>query len=286
MATDIESKIRTMLPKLSKGHRLIARAILDGYDRAAYMTAAELGELAGVSESTVVRFAGELGFPGYPALQHAVQEMVRTRLTPNQRMAVSDSRMGHGDLLASAMEGDMARIRYTLEHIDRAAFNAAVETLLGARHIYTIGMRSSASLASFLHFNLSLIVDNTTALLPGGPGEVFEQMLNIGAEDALIAVSFPRYTNEVVHAVRYAQHRGAAIIALTDSDIAPISEYATHLLTAQSDMVSFVDSLVAPLSVINAMVMALANRMRDKVTERFDRLEQIWDAYDVYAKKK
>ncbi len=285
MTNDISAKIEAMIPSFSKGQKRIAEAILKNYDRAAYMTAAKLGEMVGVSESTVVRFAIELGFDGYPELQKAVQELVRAKLTPNQRIEVTNLRMGNSDLLESVLCSDISKLKYTLENIDHAAFDGAVNDLLRAKTIYIIGVRSSASLASFLNFNLSLIMDNVKFVQPTSSSEVFEQLLDIGENDAIVAISFPRYSSKIVHAVHYAQSRGATVIALTDSAASPIASDATHVLTAQSDMVSFVDSLVAPLSIINAILVAVTKKRQAEVKERFDRLERVWDEYEIYAKQ-
>ncbi len=285
MANDIAQKIAETSSHFSKGQRKIAEAILNNYDKAAYMTAAKLGEMVGVSESTVVRFAIELGYVGYPELQKAIQELVRAKLTPNQRIEVTNSRIGDGDVLDSVLYSDISKIKYTLEHIDRAVFHDAIRDILSAKHIYIIGARSSASLASFLNFNLSLVFDNVKLVQPTSTSEVFEQMLDIDEGDVIIAISFPRYSTKIINAVRYAKSRGASVIALTDSLLSPIAGEATHVLAAQSDMASFVDSLVAPLSIINAILVAIAKERQSELHERFDRLERVWDEYDVYAKQ-
>lgn len=285
MENDIESKIRANLPGFSKGQKKIAMAILENYDKAAYMTAARLGELVGVSESTVVRFALELGYDGYPDLQRAVQELVRSKLTSNQRIEVSNQRFGDGDILDNVLLSDINKIKYTLENIDRASFEAAVDAIVEARQAYILGVRSSSALASFLNFNLSLISDRVKFVQPTNSGEVFEQMLEIGPEDVTFAISFPRYSTKIINAVKYAHAQGAKVIALTDSKLSPIAENADFVLTAQSDMASYVDSLVAPLSVLNAVLVAVTKKKQQQVTARFDKLERIWDEYDVYAKR-
>lgn len=274
-----------MYPSFSKCQRRIADAILNNCDKAAYMTATKLGQMVGVSESTVVRFAIELGFDGYPAFQRAVQELVRVRLTPNQRIEVTNFRIGDKEALDNVMNADIDKIKYTLEHMDRTAFSNAVQAVLRAKHIYIIGVRSSAALASFLHFNLSLIFDNVKLVTPTSSSEVFEQILDIDQNDVMFAISFPRYSTKIINAVKYASTRGASVVALTDSRTAPIAEWATHVLTAQSDMASFVDSLAAPLSVINAMLVDVTRHREQEVKDRFDRLEHVWDEYEVYAKR-
>ena len=285
MSKDISVLIRNGMPGFSKGKRRIADAILHSYDRAAYMTASRLGEMVGVSESTVVRFANELGFEGYPEFQRAVQELVKTKLTPNQRIDITDQRIGEGNLIEKVMHSDMEKIRYTLESIDRDTFSAAVDAIVSARNIYIFGVRSSASLAGFLNFNLNMIFDNVRLVQPTSSSDVFEQILGISEQDVLIGISFPRYSTKVVNAVKYARDRNASVIALTDSTLSPIAEHANYLLTAQSDMASFVDSLVAPLSIINSILVAITQKKRDAVKERFEHLEQVWDEYDVYTKR-
>ena len=285
MAKSIADLISQNLSSFYKGQKRIAHAILNDYDKTAFMTAAKLGQTVGVSESTVVRFANELGFSGYPEFQRAVQDLVRTRLTPNQRIEISNERLHDVDLLTGVLTDDIDRIKRTLEEIDRAAFSAAVAALNAAKRIYIIGARSSASLASFLHFNLSMICNNVRMLQPTSSSEVFEQILDMEPGDVLVAISFPRYSTKVVNMVKYAKQSGAEVIALTDNREAPIAEYASYLLTAESDMVSFADSLIAPFSVINALLAAVANARPDMVKERFDKLERLWDAYEIYAKR-
>ena len=285
MSRDISVLIRNGMPGFSKGKRRIADAILHSYDRAAYMTASRLAEMVGVSESTVVRFANELGFDGYPEFQRAVQELVKTKLTPNQRIDITEQRIGEANPIEKVMHLDIEKIRYTLESIDRETFSAAVDAIVSARNIYIFGVRSSASLAGFLNFNLNMIFDNVRLVQPTSSSDVFEQILGISEKDVLIAISFPRYSTKVVNAVKYASDRNASVIALTDSTLSPIAEHATYLLTAQSDMASFVDSLVAPLSIINSILVAITQKKRDAVKERFEHLEQVWDEYDVYTKR-
>jgi DNA-binding MurR/RpiR family transcriptional regulator len=241
--------------------------------------------MVGVSESTVVRFANELGFDGYPEFQRAVQELVKTKLTPNQRIDITDQRIGEGNLIEKVMHSDMEKIRYTLESIDRDTFSAAVDAIVSARNIYIFGVRSSASLAGFLNFNLNMIFDNVRLVQPTSSSDVFEQILGISEQDVLIGITFPRYSTKVANAVKYAKDRNASVIALTDSTLSPIAEHATYLLTAQSDMASFVDSLVAPLSIINSILVAITQKKRDTVKDRFERLEQVWNEYDVYTKR-
>ena len=280
----ITARISENLSAFSKGQHRIADSILNSYETVAYMTAAKLGNFCKVSESTVVRFAGELGYSGYPEMQRAVQELVRAKLTPNQRIEVTNRRLGDQDVLENVLTADADRIKYTLEHIDKEVFKATVDSLLNAKNIYVFGARSSLSLAYFLSYNLELIFNHIKFLQPSSAGEVFEQILSIEKGDVLFAISFPRYSKKVVDAVRYAREQGATVIALTDSSVSPLSEYADHLLTAQSDMASFVDSLVAPLSILNATLAAVAKERQSEIAQRFDKLERIWDEYDVYDK--
>ncbi len=284
MATDISQRIRKLYSSLSKGHKKIASVILNDYDKAAYMTAARLGRLVGVSESTVVRFAYELGFEGYSEFQRAVQELVRTKLTPNQRIEFTKQRIGRDDILEKVMAADIDKIRYTIDKIDRDAFYKSVDAILCAKNIYIMGARSSEAIAKILNYNLSLIFDNVKFVNPTSSAEVFEQMFSICKDDILIAFSFPRYSTKMVSAVKYARNSGAEVVVCTDSEISPLVEYATHVLTAQSDMAAYMDSLVAPLSIINAMIVEITNRRERDIVMRFDRLEKLWDEYDVYAK--
>jgi len=284
MANDISQRIKNSYATFSKGQKKIANAILNDYYKAAYMTAAKLGILVGVSESTVVRFANELGFEGYSEFQRAVQELVRTKLTPNQRIEVTKQRMGTGDILENVMESDISKIRYTLDRIDRDTFHKAVDSILSAKNIYVMGARSTESLALVLKYNLSLIFDNVKFIQPTSTAEVFEQMFSIGKDDVLIAFSFPRYSSKMVSAVKYAKQNSSSVVVFTDSELSPLAEYATCLITAQSDMASFMDSLVAPISIINAIIVEITRRREKEITERFDKLEKVWDEYDVYTK--
>ncbi len=284
MRQNLLKYISERMSGFSKGQRQIASYIMEHYDRAAYMTASRLGATVNVSESTVVRFADELGFDGYPDLQRSLQELARTHLTAAQRMEVADNLMDRDTILDKILLGDADKIRHTLEGIDRAAFRAAVEKIVGARRIYILGVRSSASLADFLTFNFRMMFDNLIPVAGTSGSEVFEQILDIGPQDVLIAISFPRYSKRTVRAVEYAHNAGADIVALTDSAQSPLSAGCDQLLTAHSDMASFVDSLVAPLSIINAMVAAVSMRKHDEVSQRLKRLENIWDEYDVYDK--
>lgn len=272
------------MSEFSKGQKRIARYILDHYDKAAYMTASRLGSIVEVSESTVVRFAIEVGFDGYPEMQRALQELIRTRLTAVQRVDVTNSLIGDDDVLDKILGADAEKIRRTLDEIDRKSFETAVDKIVSAKSIYIIGVRSSSTLAGFLNFNLRMILDNVKFVQTTSGSEMFEQIMNIGSDDVLIAISFPRYSKRIINAVEYASSTGADVISITDSGQSPIAAGADQLLLARSDMVSFVDSLVAPLSIINAVIVAVARKKPDEVRERLEKLEHIWDEYDVYDK--
>ena len=284
MKRNLLKEIENRIPSFSKGQKLIANYILEHYDKAAYMTAAKLGSIVSVSESTVVRFAIELGFGGYPEFQHALQDIVRTKLTSFQRLEVTNNRIGDGDLLSKVLLADTEKIRQTLDGIDRDSFDAAVGDIIGARTIYVVGARSSAYIAGFLDHNLRMIFDNVKLVKTTSGSEIFEEIMNISSEDVLVAVSFPRYSKRVINAVDYAKHMGAKVITITDSEQSPIAPQASHLLIAHSDMASFVDSLVAPLSIVNAIIVSVARIKQDELEVRLRRLEEIWDEYDVYDK--
>lgn len=285
MAADISERIRAIYSTLSKGQKKIANAVLNDYDKVAYLTAAKLGNLVGVSESTVVRFADELGFEGYSQFQLAVQELVRIKLTPNQRIEITKQRIGRGDVIDNVMESDINKIKYTLERLDRKAFTDAVDSIISARTIYITGARSSEPIARHLSYNLSLIFDNVKFIVPTSSSEVFEQMYSINEEDVVIAFSFPRYSSKMINGIKFATQKNAKVVVFTDSDVSPLVEFSDCVLIAQSDMASFMDSLVAPLSIINAIIIEITSRREKEITERFDALEKLWDEYEVYAKR-
>lgn len=284
MRKDLMREIEESLPTFSKGQKMIANYLINNYDKAAYLTAAKLGREVGVSESTVVRFAIELGFDGYPGLQRTLQEIIRNRLTTKQRMEVANTRIGKGDILNNVLESDIDNIRRTMEEIDREAFSAAVQKIIAAKNIYIIGMRSSASLASFLTHYFRLMFDNVRLVQTTSGSEMFEHIFRIGEDDVMIAISFPRYSARLINAVTYAKEQGCNVIAVTDSLQSPIAPYANQILVSRSDMASIVDSFVAPLSVLNALVVAIARQMQPNLNDVFDKLEHIWDEYNAYAK--
>lgn len=282
--TDLLTLIAQKMPEFSKGQKNIAGYILEHYDKAAYMTAAKLGALVDVSESTVVRFAGELGFDGYPELQHSLQELIRTKLTTLQRIEITNDRIGDSDLLENVLMSDVDKIKRTLEEIDRGSFNSAVDAMINAKMIYIIGMRSSSSIANFLFFYLNLIFPHVRLVRTTSGSEIFEQILRISKDDVIIGISFPRYSKRIINALEYAKSQSAHVIALTDSAVSPIAAPADDLLLAKSAMASFVDSLVAPLSIINALIVAIGKKKQQEVSATFEKLENIWDEYDVYDK--
>lgn len=281
---DLLRRIETELPMLSKSRRAVGRFIIDHYDKAAYMTASKLGEMVGVSESTVVRFAIELGFEGYPQLQSSLQELIRTKLTSVQRIEIANNRIGGSDVLAKVLASDAEKLKSTSESVSREDFARAVELLDSAKMIYLVGMRSAAPLASFMMFYFRLIFEDVRLVSTTSGSELFEEILRVGPGDVLVAMTFPRYSKRVVNAVDYAKSNGAAVIALTDSEVSPIADKADSLLLAKSDMASFVDSLVAPLSIINALIVAIGRKRQKDVGEIFAKLENIWDEYEVYEK--
>ena len=284
MSQDILSLIQEKMTGFSKGQRKIADFILKSYDKAAFMTASRLGKRVGVSESTVVRFASELGYDGYPDMQRSLQKMIRNRLTTVQRIEVTKDRLGGHDLLAMVLQSDVDKIRQTLEELDRESFDRAVDAIVSAKKIYIIGVRSSAALASFLHFYCNLIFDNVTLVSANTASEIFESLFRVGEGDVVIGVSFPRYSSRTVQAMSFARDRGAATVAITDSEVSPLVPISTYNLMARSDMASFVDSLVAPLSLVNALLVAISQRKNDELARTFQTLEGIWDEYGVYEK--
>lgn len=284
MEKDLFSLINEQLPKLSKGHKVIANYILSHYDKAAFMTAQKLGKTVGVSESTVVRFASGLGYDGYPALQRGLQDLMRNKLTAVQRIEVTSGQMSSDDVLERVLNLDIDKIRKTLEETSKEDFNSAVDMIVSCDTIYIIGTRSSASIASFLNYYLCLIFPHVKLVQSTTTSELFERIMRIDSNDIMIGISFPRYSNQTVRAMKYAKNNGAKCIAITDSKSSPLAEYADVSLRARSDMASFVDSLVAPLSLINALIVAVSIRNVDRVSQTFEKLEKVWSDYDVYAK--
>ena len=283
MEKDLLALIEEHSPKFSKGQRRIAAYIGEKYDKAAFMTALKLGQAVGVSESTVVRFASLLGFDGYPMLQKAMQEMIRNKLTAVQRIEVTEIQIGQGDVLSKVLSSDMEKIRKTLDSVSPEEFELAVNAVTEADTIYILGIRSAAVLARFLAFYLNLIFPAKVHYVnTNSTSEMFEQMLRIGKEDVLIAISFPRYSKRTVQGAKFARKRGATVLAVSDSIHSPLVACSDHKLLARSDMASFVDSLVAPMSLLNALVVAVGLKKRKEISATFEELESIWSEYDVY----
>lgn len=282
MKRNLLGEIEQRMSDFSKSQKIISNYILRNYDKAAYMTASKLGATVNVSESTVVRYAIELGFEGYPEFQHALREIVRTKLTSFQRMEVTNNLIGDGDVLTKVLLSDIDKIKRTVDEIDRQAFDKAVDSIVNAKRIYILGLGSASMLARSLNHSLRMIFDDINFVMESSAAEIYEQMLNIGKDDVLIAISFPRYSKRVVNTVAFAKKAGAGVIALTDSEASPIAAPADQALYARSDMASFSDSLVAPLSVINALVVAVSRKKQDELTVRLHQLEQIWEEYNVY----
>ena len=281
---ELLQKIDEGYSKFSTGQKKLADFIKEDYDKAAFLTAAKMGEEVGVSESTVVRFAMALGYDGYPGFQKALGEMVRTKLNSIQRMEVTYGRISQGEILTSVLQSDIDKIKLTMQSIDHESFELAVETILNAKKIYVIGIRSCAPLASFLGFYLNLICDNVVAVHTNSSSEIFEQLIRIDEDDVIIGISFPRYSMRTLKALEFASNRKAKVITLTDSVHSPMTLYSSCNLIARSDMASIVESLVAPLSVVNALVVALCMKKQDEVITTLETLERIWDEYQVYSK--
>ena len=286
MADSFQDRIGVFYSGLAKGHKRIADFIKNNYEKASFMTAAKLGKTVGVSESTVVRFASHVGFDGYPELQKHLQELVKSHLTSVQRMEVAANRMGGDDIINDAFAADAEMLKRTREGVSREDFFGSVAAINKAHKIYVLGSRSSASLASFAAFYLNYLCDNVVLIDTSSTSEMFEQMFRISEQDVCIAISFPRYSNQTINALSFAKSRGATIISITDGEMSPIAQYATYLLVAESSMVSFVDSLVAPLSLINALIAACAKENDGHVCENLGELEKIWDKYHVYRTDK
>lgn len=284
MDRDIISLIEQRRGTFSKGHNRIAKYITENPEKAAFMTASRLGQRAEVSESTVVRFATELGFAGYPEMRRAIQEMIRNRLTSVQRIEAAKTVIGTKNTPATILNADMEKIMLTQNSINEAEFDMAVDRILHAKRIYVLGMRTSYALSMFMGFYFNMILDNVKVLYENVSGEIFEQLVRIGPGDVLIGISFPRYSKRTIKAVNYAKSRGASVIAITDTDTSPIARLADNCLIAKSDMISFVDSLVAPLSLINALIVAVGTKTNEQLSKSFAELEQMWDAYEVYEK--
>ncbi len=285
MNDDIILILQQKVSSFSKGQRKIAKYIMEFYDKAAFMTAGKLGKTVGVSESTVVRFAVELGYEGYPQMQKAMQEMVLNRLTSVQRMGVASDRIGDQDVVSMVLQSDAEKLRQTSEVLSREDFHASVDAMLRAKKIYILGVRSTSALANFLGYYLNFMFSNVHIITASGESEMFEKLVAVNEDDVVIAFSFPRYSRATAKAVQYCRTTGAKVVGLTDSRFSPLGQNCDHVLVAKSDMVSLVDSLVAPLSVVNALIVALAASREQTLSKTFDTLERVWDEYNVYEKQ-
>jgi len=282
--TDLIKVIQNRFQSLSKGQKLIAEFIMNNYDKAAFMTASKLGETVGVSESTVVRFANALDFAGYPDLQKSLQQLIKNKLTTVQRIGIADEYESKGGFLKRVLQSDISNIRLTLDEIEQDTLNQVIARICKAERVYVLGLRSSTALAGYLGFYLNLILDNVN-VISFGLSDVLEQIIKINENDLVIVISYPRYSRKTIQALEFAKSRNCEIIGITDSIISPIANLSNYTLIARSNMASFVDSLVAPMSSINALVVGVAMQNREKVEHYFETLENVWDAYDVYEKE-
>lgn len=285
MSHDFFSILKEKEDTFSKGQRRIAKYITEEYEKVAFMTANRLGKTVGVSESTVVRFAVDLGFDGYPSMQKAMRETVLNRLTSVQRIEVASSRFGDQDLVSTVLHADMEKLRQTADMVDRAQFQAAVDAILEAKEVYIVGVRSVAPLANFLGHYLGYMLEHIHLISGVSAGEMFEKIVGIGSQDVLVAFSFPRYSASTTKGARYCRSAGATVIGITDSSLSPLGQCSDYCLIAKSDMVSLVDSLVAPLSLVNALIVAVAARKEKEVSQTLSKLEGIWEEYQVYEKQ-
>lgn len=283
---DILKEISNRTPLFSKGQRKIAKFILDHYDEAAYMNASMLGSVTGVSESTVVRFATALGFQGYPDFLRELNETVKSKLTSVQRVGVGSTMVGEGDVVKKVMRLDADCVNKSISLVDREDFSNAVASISKANHIYIIGARSSSALAVFLNYYLSMMFKNVKLLMGASSGEIIEQIHAIDEEDVIIGISFPRYSSITVKVLEYAKRKNSKAIAITDSELSPISRISDYKLYSKCEIMSFVDSLVSPLSVINALLLAIGIRHPKKLNKTFSELEELWEEHEVYNRGK
>ncbi len=282
--SNIFSIIETSMAHMSKGQKLISQFMLLNYERAAHMTAAKIGKEAKVSESTVVRFATELGFSGFPEFQKKLREDLKVRLTSVERLNTSVYTSFNENIPKSVLLSDLEKLKTTIETIDYVSFNMAVEMIISAKRIFILGVRSSAPLAAFLGFYFNLIFNNVRLVHTTSVSEMFEQILSATEGDVVIGISFPRYSIRTIKAMQYAADAGAKVVAITDKSSSPVAQHADCGLYAPSEMASFVDSLVAPLSMINALIVDIGMRKRSHIVATFEKLEKIWDEYGVYDK--
>ncbi len=284
MSRNVLHTIQANMGNFSKGQKRIAAFILENYDKAAFMTASRLGKAVSASESTVVRFATALGFDGYPNMQRDLQEMIRTKLTSIQRIQASGERFQNGDVLETVMQADVNKLHQAIERADREEFDRAVDKLLRAKHIYILGARSSTFLAGYMNFYFRNLFDNVVLIQDSSAGSILEQLMRIGPGDVIIGITFPRYSNSTATAIQFAHDRGAEVIAITDSELSPLCRYACAAIMVQCEMISFVDSMVAPLSMINALIVAVGHRKNKDLSLNFTKLERIWEDYGVFER--
>lgn len=280
----LAARIQSKVNDFSKGQKRIAKYIEENYDKVAFMTASKLGATVGISESTVVRFATEIGYAGYPELQQAMQEMIRNKLTSVQRMNVTAERIGSSDVLDFVFNQDIDVIRRTMEETSHEDFYRAVDAIIASRKIYILAARSALALGTFLSYYFNMLFENVLLVQATSEGEIFEQMIRVDSRDTVIGISFPRYSRKIAHAMDFAHNRGAKVIAITDTSVSPIAEKADYLLLARSEIASIVDSLCAPLSLINALIVMVTIKKSGEVKQTFQSLENIWDEYGVYEK--
>ncbi len=285
MAKNILHTIEKNMSEFSKGQKLIARFILEEYDKAAFMTASKLGKTVQVSESTVVRFATQLGYDGYPSMQRALQEMIRGKLTSIQRIQASDGTLMGANLVTNVMQRDIEKMRMAIDQTESGEFERVVETLLKARRIYLVGFRSSSFLAGYLNFYFRLMFENIT-LVQGGAAGTFDQIFRVGPGDVVFTICFPRYSELALKTVQFAKDRGATIVGLTDSEMSPVYQMSECSLIVRNEMISFVDSLAAPMSMLNALILATAHKKGEDVAATFSELENVWERFDIFGKIK
>lgn len=283
MVSNLLVRIDLSRKTFSKGQRRIASYIEEHYDEAAFMTAAKLGEVVGVSESTVVRFATQIGYEGYPYLQKAMQEMIRDKLNSMQRIEVTTGRIGNDDVVESVLNQDIDKIKRTIDEISREDFKKTVDAIINAENIYVFGVKSASHIAGFLAYYLDLIFGNVHVLDSTSKTTTFEKLFRISDKDVIIGISFPRYSTMAVEAMNFAHDRGAQVVAITDSMISPLVANADEVLLARSDIASVVDTLVAPLSLINALLVAIVIERKDEIIQTFAALEEVWKEQNVYA---
>ena len=284
MDKDTLSVIEEKKDSFSKGQKAIAKYIQENYDKVAFMTAGKLGKSVGVSESTVVRFATELGYEGYPEMRRGLQEMIKSRLTSVRRIEAAKDTIGNNDILSAVFHADINKLRMTLDSVNKDAFEEAIQAILNAKHIYIVSSRSSFALGSFMGFYFNLLLENVKILNSSSPSEILEQLFKVREGDVVIGISFPRYSSSTPKAIRYCRDSGATVISITDSESSPLARYSTINLYAKSDMISFLDSLVAPMSLINSLIVAVGLHANEQISDIFARLESIWEEYDVFEK--